>query len=100
MAARGGGKASSENLDYTQMKVPLIDPHKLFGMGDGCAVVATYACLADVVPVYAPGWWEMDCYRELMAPNPFDMEFQGLVPPRATIVRTRAHRRYSVSVAN
>ena len=65
-----GTTSRSESLSYSQMKVPLIDPHKLFGMRDGTLLV-TLAGLSDVVPAYAPGWWEIRQCRERARANPY-----------------------------
>jgi type IV secretion system protein VirD4 len=67
---QGGSTTRSESVNYTQMKVPLIDPHKLFGMRDGTMIV-TMAGLADVVPAFAPGYWEIRQCRERARDNPY-----------------------------
>ena len=65
-----GTTSRSESLSYSQVKVPLVDPHKLFGMRDGTIIVAL-AGLSDIVPAYAPGWWEIIQCRERGRENPY-----------------------------
>jgi type IV secretion system protein VirD4 len=69
----GGGQPgkSSEGASLTQTKVPLIVPHKLFGLGEGFMIV-TLAGLSNIVPAYAPGWWEIrQCRERVFRDNPY-----------------------------
>ncbi len=65
-----GGTSSNSSHNYTQTKVPLIDPHKFFGLRDG-AMIAMLAGVADVVPAYAPGYWQIDQCAMRARANPY-----------------------------
>jgi hypothetical protein len=53
-----------------QVKVPLLPPHKLFGMATGQTLIAI-AGLSNIVSGYAPGYWEIARCVERAQRNPY-----------------------------
>ena len=65
-----GSTSSNQGLSVQQVKVPLMRAHDLFGMPPGSLLV-TLAGLSNVVPAYAPGYWEIRQCRERARANPY-----------------------------
>ena len=67
------GKNSYSRHDgtaYSPVKVPLITPHKLFGLGAGFMQV-TLDGLSNVVPAYAPPYYDIRQCVERARNNPY-----------------------------
>jgi type IV secretion system protein VirD4 len=65
-----GSMSSNQGTNYQQVKVPLMPSHTLYGMPTGTMLV-TLAGLSNVVPAYAPGYWEIQQCRERARQNPY-----------------------------
>jgi type IV secretion system protein VirD4 len=65
-----GADSASQGLNWSQARVPLVQSHSLFGMASG-ALLVTLAGLSNIVPAYAPGWWEIQQCRERARANPY-----------------------------
>jgi type IV secretion system protein VirD4 len=66
----GQGNSNSTGLNWQQVKVPLLPPHKLFGMAPGQTLIAL-AGLSNIISGYAPGYWEIARCVERADPNPY-----------------------------
>ena len=66
----GGQGSSNSGLSWQQVKVPLLPPHKLFGMAPGQTLIAI-AGLSNIVSGYAPGYWEIARCVERAQKNPY-----------------------------
>jgi type IV secretion system protein VirD4 len=66
----GGQGSTSAGLSVQQVKVPLLPPHKLFGMATGQTLIAI-AGLSNIVSGYAPGYWEIARCVERAQRNPY-----------------------------
>jgi type IV secretion system protein VirD4 len=60
----------SEGTHYSQVKVPSLEAHKLFGMPEGHAFVFL-AGEANRVPLYVPAYYEIVTARERARDNPY-----------------------------
>lgn len=69
-SSTGGQGSSSHGLNWTQVKMPVIPPHKLYGMAPGQTLLAI-AGLANLVSGYAPGYWEIARCVERAQRNPY-----------------------------
>lgn len=70
---RSGGESISTSTSFTQTKVPLIQPHSLFGMGEG-ATLTFLAGLSDVIPGYVPAHWEIGECKRRGRDNPYYLQ--------------------------
>jgi type IV secretion system protein VirD4 len=66
----GGQGSSNTGVSVQQVKVPLLPPHKLFGMATGQTLIAI-AGLSNIVSGYAPGYWEIARCVERAQRNPY-----------------------------
>ncbi len=69
-SSSGQQTTSNSGLSWQQAKVPLLPPHKLFGMAPGQTILAI-AGLSNVVSGYAPGYWEIARCVERAQKNPY-----------------------------
>jgi type IV secretion system protein VirD4 len=60
----------SEGLSYSPVKAPLIDPHRLFGLGAGYLQISLSG-LSNVIPAYAPGYYDIRQCLERARHNPY-----------------------------
>jgi type IV secretion system protein VirD4 len=69
-ATSGISNTTSVSSSSQPTRVPFVQPHSLFGMHEG-ATVSFLAGLSDMVPGYAPPYWDIDqCVRRARA-NPY-----------------------------
>jgi type IV secretion system protein VirD4 len=68
--AGNGSKTESESESYSPVKAPLVAAHQLFGMKPGYMQV-TLDGLSNVVPTYAPAYYEIRQCEERARKNPY-----------------------------
>lgn len=78
-ASSGSSTGFSESLNTSQMRAPLLTAHKLFGLPPGFMLL-TLDGLSDVVPVYAPPYYDIrQCMARAVRANPYYMP-EGMHP--------------------
>jgi type IV secretion system protein VirD4 len=65
-----GSTSSNEGINWQQIKVPFLTPHKIFGIRQGF-LYAWLAGVSDSVPVYAPGYYDIDQCEHRARRNPY-----------------------------
>lgn len=65
-----GHSGSSTGFSYSQVKVPLLPAHDLFGIPDGHMIIGLSG-LSSLVPAYAPGHWEVRQCHARARRNPY-----------------------------
>lgn len=68
----GGQNSASvnEGINWQQVKMPAVNPHDLYGLPTGC-MLAAFAGLSHIVPMYAPAYWEIKQCRARARANPY-----------------------------
>jgi type IV secretion system protein VirD4 len=67
---RNVGDKLQEGVNYSPVKVPLISAHQLFGLGEGYMQISLSG-LSNVIPAYAPAYYQIDQCTERMRRNPY-----------------------------
>jgi len=67
------GRSFSKTTNVNPVKVPLITPHQLYGLHPGYMVV-TLNGLSNMIPAYAPAYYQIDLCRTRARDNPY---YQG-----------------------
>lgn len=84
-SSRNSGNSSG--FSFQQTKVPLLGVHRLFGLGEGYMLVVL-AGESNVVPAYAPSYWQITRCKERARVNPYHTPVARrtvLPPPRPTL---------------
>ena len=69
-SAGNGNTSSNEGFSYSPVKAPLLPAHQLFGMQTGYMMV-TLDGLSNVIPTYAPAYYEIVQCEQRARANPF-----------------------------
>ncbi len=69
-SSSGSNSGWSSSTSNQPTKVPFIQPHSLFGMHEG-ATLSFIAGLSDIVPGYAPPYWDIDQCVVRARENPY-----------------------------
>jgi type IV secretion system protein VirD4 len=69
-SSMGQSRSTNSGVNWQQVRMPLLEPHKLFGMAPGQTLIAI-AGLANIVSGYAPGYWEIARCLERAQRNPY-----------------------------